>query len=116
MKIKLDERAKKLKEQEIKIAQKISLIQREEIHIKECENEVSNIREGEKIEKKSSISDKFNNLIEENKISPKEKDDDSLVKISDGESMIEKNSQKDSPNGKKNSKEKTVNTYFFRNW
>jgi hypothetical protein len=30
--------------------------------------------------------------------------------------MIEKNSQKDSPNGKKNSKEKTVNTYFFRNW
>ena len=32
------------------------------------------------------------------------------MKISDGESMIEKNSQKDSPNGKKNSKEKTVNT------
>ncbi len=48
---KLDERAKKLKEQEIKLTKKISLIQREEIHIKECENEVNNIREGEKIEK-----------------------------------------------------------------
>ena len=54
----------------------------------------------------SSVILSLINLI----ISPKEKDDDFLVKISDGESMIEKNSQKDSPNGKKNSKEKTVNT------
>ena len=81
MKAKLDERAKKLKEQEIKLTKKISLIQREEIHIKECENKVNNIGEGEKIEKKSKrniISDKFNNLIEDDKISPKENDDDSL--------------------------------------
>lgn len=66
------------------------------------------VKKQKKKSKRNSISDKFNNLIDD-KISPKENDDISLAKISNGEGMTEKNSQKDSSNEKKNIKEKTGN-------